>query len=452
MKNIRLITRTFVSQSAEKDCGLACLQMIFGYAHRGRASLKNHVTVVSLDRELSLLDLRDIAKEAGLTARCVEMEIGFLRMITQPCILHVKNRDNADHYIVCYGEGKGEFAGQLLIADPAESLSFITMERLSDIWQSRAALYFEHLSMVGLSRRFLPAKGIFGLGVFPKELAFAITLLGLTIAFLSIPVSWVLQKGLDDSITSGSRRYLLALLILLLLVTLIRCLLTYLRNYILLILNTSINKALTLRLISVASVDTISLPGSELIKQGLLEISKIQHAVSEMSAVVFTDGLLLLTLLAAISETMPLCGIYNIVYMAIAFGINWRRLPYQLIRHSAFEALALRAESGLTKSAVHGDSGSITQYMDYLTQLGDIGKKNGLHQLIIDIAGSLNVMLIMAYGIVMLKQMALSYPAFMAVVLASYFITILTPRICNSMQVIYDGSIILSRKAATYQK
>lgn len=171
-----------------------------------------------------------------------------------------------------------------------------------------------------------------------------------------------------------------------------------------------------------------------------------------MSAVVFTDGLLLLTLLAAISETMPLCGIYNIVYMAIAFGINWRRLPYQLIRHSAFEALALRAESGLTKSAVHGDSGSITQYMDYLTQLGDIGKKNGLHQLIIDIAGSLNVMLIMAYGIVMLKQMALSYPAFMAVVLASYFITILTPRICNSMQVIYDGSIILSRKAATYQK
>lgn len=453
MKNLRLIIKTFKNQSGGNDCGIACLEMVLRYLNHDINKYPAIGFNPKSEAGLSLLDLKNMATGLGLSSRCVRMEISFLYTIDRPFILHVRNCDNIDHFVVCYGPGKKEFAGHFLVADPATTLSFIPESRLEEIWKSKAALSFEQLPAGVSAIKFSSQKGIFGLKIFPKELAFAISLLGLAIAFLGIAVSWVLQKGLDDSLSSGNSHYITSLLILLLLVTVFKCLLTYLRNRILLTLNTSVNKMLTHRLInnilkSSGQPDWVK----NAITKGLLDIRKIQHAVSEMAGVIFTDGVLVFFILVGITWAYPLCGFTNVTYLATVLGITWNRMPYQMLKYSIFEELAIKAELDISNSIKFSATDPMEQYTEYLDQLNCLGKKAGQRHLVYEIIGAVNVLAIMAYGIFMLHRMAISYPAFMTLVLASYFITILLPRICNSLQVIHEGSIISFRKASTYKK
>ena len=134
MKNLRLIIKTFKNQSGGNDCGIACLEMILRYLNLDINKYPAIDFNTKSEAEMSLLDLKNMATELGLSSRCVRMEISFLYSIDKPFILHVRNNDNADHFVVCYGPGEKEFAGHFLVADPATNLSFIPESRLEEIW------------------------------------------------------------------------------------------------------------------------------------------------------------------------------------------------------------------------------------------------------------------------------------------------------------------------------
>ena len=88
MKRLNHIRRHFVRQLTDNDCGIAALAMILNYTGSNAATaLRANVTLP--EGGFSLLGLRYLANSYGLSARCVQMEIDFLRKNHSPCILHM---------------------------------------------------------------------------------------------------------------------------------------------------------------------------------------------------------------------------------------------------------------------------------------------------------------------------------------------------------------------------
>lgn len=138
----RRFSSLFVRQSGTTDCGLACLSMVF--RHQGRTDPKSLLNT-SPGRMLSLLELREIAKANGLEAKCVEMDISFLRALDKPCILHLQDGEDA-HFQVFFPTRQKRGNDRVLVADPARYFYFCKLSDLEKRWPSKAALFFPNLA------------------------------------------------------------------------------------------------------------------------------------------------------------------------------------------------------------------------------------------------------------------------------------------------------------------
>lgn len=109
-----------VLQADRAECGLACLAMVAGYfGHRASLHEYRRRFRVSL-RGTTLLRLRQIAEQLGLRSRAVRLELGELRQLRTPAVLHW----NLNHFVVL----KSVRRRHLRIVDPAVGLRETTLE------------------------------------------------------------------------------------------------------------------------------------------------------------------------------------------------------------------------------------------------------------------------------------------------------------------------------------
>jgi ABC-type bacteriocin/lantibiotic exporter with double-glycine peptidase domain len=110
MNDLNQIRRIFIRQLTQNDCGVACLSMVLNYSGREtEVNVFRERTMIS-GEGLSLLELRNLAAELNLPARCVQMNIQFLRECCPPYILHMVNEYGEDHFQVYCGAKKHEMA------------------------------------------------------------------------------------------------------------------------------------------------------------------------------------------------------------------------------------------------------------------------------------------------------------------------------------------------------
>ncbi len=116
----------FVTQREESDCGLAALAMVAMYLgvpvtdsiYQQAGELSEH--------GLSLLQLRNLARSARLSAEAYRIDPEHLLDLVCPFIAHL----NDHHFVVVYYADDQ----RAMIADPATSLHSITDEKLKEIW------------------------------------------------------------------------------------------------------------------------------------------------------------------------------------------------------------------------------------------------------------------------------------------------------------------------------
>src|SRR5690554_952948 len=185
MKIDKKASNTFVVQKNQADCGIACLSSIINY-HGGQANFEQlRIESGTTSQGTSLLGLYQTAKKTGFYAEGLQTDIGYLKKIKAPVILHVIVNGQMLHYVVLYKHDSDHF----LIGDPGDGLKWITESELISMWTSSTLLELtpnkERFSFKGLQER-KKWKWLFEFIKKDFSILNTIFVLGLAVALLSL--------------------------------------------------------------------------------------------------------------------------------------------------------------------------------------------------------------------------------------------------------------------------
>ena len=86
-----------VRQRGQSDCGAAALKMVLDYYGVGDASLEDLEAATRIGPDgTSLLALKHVAEQRGLTGQGLRLSVGHLKDVSMPAIAHV----HGDHFVV----------------------------------------------------------------------------------------------------------------------------------------------------------------------------------------------------------------------------------------------------------------------------------------------------------------------------------------------------------------
>lgn len=448
MLNINTIKRTFVRQHNTDDCGPACLAMIMNYI--GKTDLaKSIIYQVPSNGGLSLLDLKLAAQAVHLDCKCVELEIDYLRSVTNPCIIHTKNELGLDHFEVLYGGKKSKKGFQYLVADPAIQVSWISEPELLKRWESKTALWFAPLTANFRPFSNNPIQFIFDNNYYPFGILVALPLLSFSIAAFGIALTWLLQRGLNEPrILQGG--VFLSLTALLLIISIFKSLFSFLRQHILININLDANsklsKALVYGLISSAIFNHHR--GGQFARKSLGHIQKMQNALSAFLGVVIADGSMILLLLGGLFYLHPIAGAIIFIYL-ITYGYAiLKSLPQTAYDQERLKQLSTASELQLANDiSINKSDVLLPDYSAFLKShrrnLGvakEMALKVSILYLLYECCGTVAIVLVFFLGAQQLNKGDLSYNSFMLSVIEAYLIASLMPKLHASFQQIAEGS------------
>jgi ABC-type bacteriocin/lantibiotic exporter with double-glycine peptidase domain len=453
MKNETYIRRTFVSQLNAKDCGIACMRMILNYA--GLETASNLFSSLSFleQQERSLLELKKIAATARLNAKCVLLDIPFLREIKHPCILHITNETGQHHFQVCYGAQKRRDGYYYLMADPARQVYLLHEKKLEQQWESRAALHFERLP---LAQSYQPESSwhiFLSLNLFPGPFWLALPLIHVCSAILGVALSWVLEKGINGSFANSSWRLIVSILLLLLMITLFRCLLSFFRQKILITLSTAVHERLfsTLTRKLIFELEWTAALNEKSLQFSRRQMQKILQALWLFLSVLLADGSLIVLLLAGIFYLTPIAGLVNCLYLSWMTFISVKRLPRLLFENANLNEIAGATEKMIIntlRSSMRPADENISnfflqshrRYLEVAAAFSfNLSKKN----LIFDCLGAFNVIVILSVCLFRVQHLLMSYNNLLVVAFLSFVMTALMPKLSNALFSIEEGATCL---------
>jgi len=191
-----------IVQSEATECALACLAMIAGYHQYNidLPSLRRRFSASS--RGMNLAHMMRVAHALGMETRAVRVEIGDLRRVRTPCILHW----NLNHFVVL----KRLTQLEAEVHDPARGRILISLESLS---QQFTGIVLEmapgpdfspktERQHIGLRSLTGHVEGIGRVAVQVLGIAFALEVLALVLPF---QIQWVV----DQVLVTGDRSLLI---------------------------------------------------------------------------------------------------------------------------------------------------------------------------------------------------------------------------------------------------
>ncbi|MFT5756931.1 MAG: ATP-binding cassette subfamily B protein RaxB [Alteromonadaceae bacterium] len=193
-----------VLQSEAAECGLTCICMISNYyGHKIDLFSLRRKYPISL-KGATLKQLVNIASQLKLSGRALKVDLGQLKTLNTPVILHW----NLNHFVVLKAvKRKG-----IVIHDPAKGEIFVSMESVSK-------------SFTGIALELRPTDDFvekdeelkLGLGVLWKSITglkrslVQIIVLSLVLQFLALLAPYFIQLVVDNVVITNDRRFLLVL-------------------------------------------------------------------------------------------------------------------------------------------------------------------------------------------------------------------------------------------------
>lgn len=227
--DLKNLTKSFVLQHDQSDCGVACLASIINF-HEGEISLESLRKISGTSKQgTTLLGLLQAAQKMDFDAEGLEADgVENLKELSEPAILHVIIEEKLQHYLVFYGfEGE-----QLVIGDPAKGITRYTKDELTSSWQSKALLKLSPNAAFQKKevKKSQKKKWIIELIREDFPLLSVSLFLGIIISILGISTAIFSQKLIDDILPKENTQKLILSLILVLFLLLSRSGLNYLRG------------------------------------------------------------------------------------------------------------------------------------------------------------------------------------------------------------------------------
>ena len=187
----------FVKQKETKDCGVACLLMIFKFYNGYVNPIKLEELTKTTKKGVTAYHLIETLKYYGFEATGIKCKLEKLKTQTFPLICHVTINESYNHYIVVYKVTDK----YILVADPSDKIKKLSIEEFKKIYneiiitmspQTILPKYFEETSKISYIKNIIYNYKSF----FLKLLCFSFI-----ITLFSIINSFYL-KYLVDNITS----------------------------------------------------------------------------------------------------------------------------------------------------------------------------------------------------------------------------------------------------------
>ncbi|GAA4331730.1 hypothetical protein GCM10023149_37700 [Mucilaginibacter gynuensis] len=444
-------------QDGPFDCGIACLKSIVNYTGALMPDcLENKYTTIT-GYGISLYDLKDLAISCGLPAVCVEMDLSYLLTVETPCILHITEVPDLDHYIIYYGSKFVKHKRLILIGDPAEGLKYLTESELDRLWKSKAALHFSALTP---SIRKDSANKNSILIVFEQPAILIIPLLGLGIGAFGIMASLFIQQTFDSSVLGRNIAMPRSGLLILLTVMLIRTSLIFFRQKLLISFTWEIGKILFKK-----TVQTIwSHPYINHVEEFFIRVQKIQNAFNEFIVRILTDGLILLLILLAQFYWMPLIGVMNIIFLTIMCYLAYRDLDNmnnQVKRVEQHLKLATGKTNYLLRlpdmrtSGVRGTRYKfrIWRYiLNYQQTIKQVTNQLNRRTLLFQLHSNLLVFIVLVYTVRLMSKSEEQHWIYLSMNFLTIMVTMLISKILQAMQLVLTGLEELKRILSPTEK
>ncbi|WP_294333663.1 peptidase domain-containing ABC transporter [uncultured Sphingomonas sp.] len=330
-----------IIQSEASECGLACIAMVASaHGHNVDLGTLRMRFSVSL-KGATLKQLVDIAEEIGFVARPLRGEIGELRKIEFPAILHW----DLNHFVVLAGiTGRGS-RRRFIVHDPAIGRLRVTEAEFAKRWTGillelmRSDSFHPRTERrtLGITQLWSSSRGFW-------TTIRQIALLSIVIQIIALAGPFYLQIAIDQALPSSDTELLLVLALGFGGLAVIDLVSTWLRSIVVLKLNNSLSYHIVVNLFR----HLMRLPLSWFEKRHVGDVISRFGATQPISQVLsnglFTsllDGIMALT-------TLALMFIYSPELAALA---TMALASYLALRLAFFQALRLRSVSAITTAA-----------------------------------------------------------------------------------------------------
>lgn len=232
----------FVKQSIEKDCGASCVLMAIKYYH-GDVSLDELIERTKTTKEgTTAYHLTETLKEFNFDAYGIKKDFNELISdnIVLPCIAHVTIDNKFNHFVVIYEINKKK--NYLIIADPGKKILKIKYSSFRKIYNG-IIIFFIPLKQIPIIN-YRDYSFIYNIIKKNKKYIIKLIILSLIVTFLSIISSFFLYF-IINSINYNSYKLLIIIFIIFTSISLVRIIIDYFRNKILININQKIDFCLT---------------------------------------------------------------------------------------------------------------------------------------------------------------------------------------------------------------
>ena len=448
-KNLKLILSTFTRQKHQNDCGMAYLASIFNYAGiEDPQNTTEHIVNVSL------LELHKIASQAGLISKCVRMNVETLREIKSPCILHVQNESGQPHFVVHY---PGNFeSGLHLIGDPDRKIELVPEQVLLRKWESNAALFFEDIPLRNdRSYWWFPWNNFTEFKFIPKVLWVAVPLLNLVAAMLGLAVSLIIQKAIEPGFLGSKQSFFVLLFILLGLISIAKCTVNYLRQWMMIMLGSKIDSKLSSVFLNSlhCSFDDSDNYNARICIKTISEIQQIHQATAGLVGVVFSDGLLVMVMFGCLYFYQPAYILLEITAFLAMFLVIDKYLPLLLIHYENGQSPGILATMHSNNRRSAEGAPEYKSFAERFYQLSELfaGKTRSISailnriNLLFDAIGTINIILVLVFSICKLQASLISYEQFLMTLILCYGMGMLIAKVCNQLFIIAQAADMLKQ-------
>ena len=227
-----------ITQHDIKDCGAACLLSIIRY-YNGNISLeKIKLDTCASSKGISAYNLKTAAKNYGFDVCGLNITFAELiqKRISLPCIAYLELKNGLRHYVVVYKICKDH----LLVMDPAKGMIKVKYKDFQDVFKnivlefsliSQVVYYEQDNKLLDTFINFIKSD---------KKLIISLFITSFLLTIFSI-ISSFYMKSIINSIDINLKSLFVFILCVFFLVTILKILLTYLKNYYEVYLNKNID-------------------------------------------------------------------------------------------------------------------------------------------------------------------------------------------------------------------
>lgn len=227
-----------VRQHDIKDCGAACLLSIIKY-YNGNISLeKIKIDTCASSKGISAYNLKTAASNYGFDVQGLNITFDELKSkrIPLPCIAYLELRNGLKHYVVIYKICKDYF----LVMDPAKGMTKVKYKDFKEIFKnvilefnliSKVVNYEQNNKLLDIFINFIKDD---------KKLIISLFITSFLLTIISIALSFY-TKSMINSIDTNLKSLFILIIVIFGFITLLKVLLTYLKNYYEIYLNKNID-------------------------------------------------------------------------------------------------------------------------------------------------------------------------------------------------------------------